>query len=169
MSSKLRLEIAVKQIEFARKYVTGLIADVAEDEWFTMPEGQVTHIGWQVAHLAMAEYGLCLFRVRGRRENDVRLMSSDFRKKFSKGSIPNPDPAENPTPTEIREVFDRVHQQALTELAGWSDEELDIPVDEPHAVFATKLGAIYFCSMHEMMHAGQIGLLRRLLGKSPIR
>lgn len=168
MPGRDRLEIAVKQIEFSRKYVTGLIADVDDADWFRMPNG-ITHLAWQVAHLAMAQYGLCLFRVRGRRETDLQLMSSDIRKKFSKGSTPNPDPAQNPAPSEIRDVFQRVHQQALSELLEYSDADLDVPVDEPYAVFNTKIGAILFCSAHEMMHAGQIGLLRRLIGKSPIR
>lgn len=169
MSNRTRLEIAVKQIEFARKYTLGLIADIADNDWFRSPSEAATHVAWQAAHLAMAEYGLCLFRLRGRHTEDLQLMSSDFRKKFSKGSIPNPDPQQNPTPAEIRDVLHRVHQQALTELAGYTDADLDMPVDEPHAVFNTKLGAVYFCSAHEMIHAGQIGLLRRLLGKTPIR
>lgn len=166
--SRDRLDIALKQLEFARKYSLGLIADIPDSDWFQMPGG-VTHIAWQVAHLAMAEYGLCLFRVRGRKSEDLELMSSDFRKSFSKGSTPNPDPAANPTPAEIREVLNRVHNQVLSELATYSDADLDTPVDEPHAVFNTKLGAIYFCPTHEMMHAGQIGLLRRMMGKNPIR
>ena len=48
-------------------------------------------------------------------------------------------------------------------------QELDEPVDEPYALFPTKLGGLYFCAAHEMMHAGQIGLLRRLLGKETTR
>ena len=163
-----RLEIAVKQLEFARKYMLSLIADIADEDWFRMPEG-VTHVAWQVAHLAMAQYGLCLFRVRGRRDVDLQLMPSDFRKKFSKGTIPIPDPAANPAPAEIREVLNRVYRQSLQELSTYTDEQLDTPVDEPHAVFANKLGAIFFCSAHEMLHSGQIGILRRQLGKNPIR
>jgi hypothetical protein len=163
-----RLQIAIKQIEFSRKYMLSLIADIADENWFYMPEG-ITHVAWQVAHLAMAQYGLCLFRVRGRSDQDLKLMPSDFRKKFSKGTTPNPDPAGNPPPAEIRDVLHRVYGQSLQELATYTDEQLDVPVDEPHAVFATKLGAIYFCGAHEMLHAGQIGLIRRLIGKKPIR
>lgn len=168
MSNRERLEIATRQLEFTRRYLEGMLADIPDGDWFRMPDG-ITHVGWQVAHLAMAQYGLCLFRVRGRQPEDLELMSADFRKKFSKGSQPNPDPQQNPTPEEIRTVLARVHQQALQELAGFSDADLDVPVDEPHAVFNTKLGAVYFCSLHEMLHAGQIGLLRRWLGKAPIR
>jgi hypothetical protein len=163
-----RLDIAIKQIEFARQYMLSLIADIPDEQWFNMPDG-ISHVAWQVAHLAMAQYGLCLFRVRGRSDVDLKLMPSDFRKKFSKGTIPLPDPAANPTPAEIRDVLTRVYEQSIKELATYTDEQLDAPVDMPYSVFATKLGAIYFCSAHEMLHSGQIGILRRLMGKTPIR
>jgi hypothetical protein len=54
-------------------------------------------------------------------------------------------------------------------MEGFTEAHLAEPLDEPYAVYPTKLGAIVFCAHHEMLHAGQIGLLRRLLGKPPIR
>ena len=169
MPDNTRLDIARQQIEFARQYTGALIQDVADDEWFRQPHGMVTHVGWQVAHLAVAEYGLCLFRLRGRREGDADLLPSSFRKQFSKGSQPDPDPARNPAPAEIRQVLERVHAQALQELSGYGEAELEQPVEAPYALYATKLGALFFCALHEMMHAGQLGLLRRALGRSPVR
>ena len=167
--STMRLEIACRQIEFARAYTLSLLADIDDQDWFRQPAGGVTHVAWQVGHLAMAQYGLCLFRLRGRLPEDTQLMSSQFRKKFSKGSTPDPDPSKNPSPGEIRAVFDLVYRQALQELPGYGESELDEPIEEPYAIFATKLGGLYFCAAHEMMHAGQIGLLRRLLGKATTR
>ena len=163
------LETAIKQIEFARSVTLSLLKDIDDDEWFQMPAGSVSHVAWQVGHLAMAQYGLCLFRIRGRLPIDTELMSSTFRKKYSRGSTPNPDPKKNLTPEEIRSVFERVHEQVLSEMPQFSEEVLNEQVDEPYVAFPTKLGALLFCSHHEMLHAGQIGLLRRLLGKSPIR
>jgi uncharacterized damage-inducible protein DinB len=57
----------------------------------------------------------------------------------------------------------------LAELADRTDEQLDVPVDPPHPVFNTKLEAIGWCSNHELLHTGQIALLRRLMGKPPRR
>ena len=169
MSTQPQLEVARKQIEFARHYTRSLIADFEDALWFTIPAGCVTHVAWQIGHLAMAQYGLCLFRIRGRRSEDTELMSSAFRKKYFKGTTPDPDPAKNPACPEIRGVFDRVYEQAVLEMAGYDEADLQEPIDEPYAAFNTKLGGLLFCSHHEMLHAGQIGLLRRLLGKSPIR
>jgi hypothetical protein len=164
-----RLKLVCEQIEFSRGYTLSLLADIDDDDWFRQPPGGVTHVAWQVGHLAMAQYGLALFRMRGRRAEDANLMSGAFRKKFSKGSLPDPNPANNPSPADIRDVFGHVHQQVMTELPRYADAELDQPVDKPYALFPTKLGGLYFCAAHEMMHAGQIGLLRRLLGKETIR
>jgi len=162
-------QLALKQIEFARSYTLTLLADIGPEEWFTMPAGCGTHVAWQVGHLAMAEYGLCLFRQRGRAEVDSSLMTSSFRKAFSRGSTPEPDPAKNPTPAEIRDIFEKVHAQVLLEVPRLTAETLAEPVDMPYAAYPTKLGALLFCSHHEMLHAGQLGMLRRLLGKQPVR
>lgn len=168
MSESL-VEIARRQIQFARDYTLSLIEDVDDSLWYFRPHDSVTHVAWQVGHLAMAEYGLCLFRIRGRTSADSELMSSAFRKKFMRGTTPVETAENNPSPEEIRDVLQRVHERAMRELAVYDDAQLQDPIDEPYAVFNTKLGALLFCSKHEMLHAGQIGLLRRFLGKSPRR
>ena len=163
------LELAVKQIAFSRSYTLSLLEDLNDDQWFTMPGGCSTHVAWQVAHLAMAQYGLCLFRQRGRADVDRELLPRGFVQKYGKGSTPNPAPEDNLSRTEICEILDRVNEQACEEMEGFSLAQLSEPIDMPYAVYPTKLGALIFCAHHEMLHAGQIGLLRRLLGKEPIR
>jgi hypothetical protein len=165
----MSLELAMQQIEFARSYVLGTLADIEEADWFKMPAGCPTHVAWQVGHLAMAEYGLCLFRQRGRQPEDRELMSNEFRKLFSRGSVPEADAGKYPAMEEIRATLDRIHAQVLEEAAGFTAEQLKEPAEMPYAVEATKLGSLLFCSHHEMIHAGQIGMIRRLLGKQPVR
>lgn len=162
-------DLAVKQIEFARQYTQSLLAEVEDADWFRVPPGATTHIAWQVGHLAMAEYGLCLYRQRGRESSDLELMPSKFRKQFSRGSLPELTFETHPSPSEIRVVWERVHERALLELPTFSAEQLAEPIDMPYMATPTKLGALLFCSHHEMIHAGQIGLIRRLLGKQPVR
>ena len=45
------LEIAIKQIESARAYTLELLKDVDDKDWFRIPSGAVSHVGWQVGHL----------------------------------------------------------------------------------------------------------------------
>jgi hypothetical protein len=165
----MTLHLALQQIEFARSYMLGILAEIDETEWFTLPAGCPTHVAWQVGHLAMAEYGLCLFRQRGRQAIDLELMSSSFRKQFSRGTVPEADASKYPAAADIRATLDRVHAQVLKESPEFTPEQMQEPVDMPYAVEATKLGCLLFCSHHEMLHAGQLGLIRRLLGKQPVR
>ncbi|MGI9515574.1 MAG: DinB family protein [Pirellulaceae bacterium] len=164
-----RLDVARRHIESARRYTQTLLEDLTEDEWFWSPEPPVTHIAWQVGHLAFAQYGLVLFRQRGRLADDAQLMSGKFRKTFGKGTTPSADRSLYPSRQEIRETFDRIYSQSLAEMVTYDDAALDDPVDEPYAAFATRYGALLFAGDHEMLHAGQIGLLRRLMGKPPVR
>ncbi|MFO0914224.1 MAG: DinB family protein [Pirellulales bacterium] len=169
MSDRTRIELAVGQIEFARKYSSQLIDSIPLDDWFRIPEGAPTHVAWQVGHLAMAQYGLTMLRIRGKEPTDAEWIANDFIRKFQKGGQPDSDPSFYPPAAEIRGVFDRVYAQALVELSGYADADLEGTLPEPYAVYGTKLGSILFCPMHEMLHAGQIGLLRRLLGHPPLR
>jgi hypothetical protein len=167
--TRVQLDIAVKQIEFARGYSSQLLDDIEPDDWFRQPLGGITHLAWQVGHLAMAEYGLTMLRLRGKEPADQQIIDNDFLRRFGKGSAPSSNPGDYPGVEEILRVFRGVHEQALRELAGYSDADLEVKLPEPHAVFDTKMGSVFFCSAHEMLHAGQIGLLRRLLGKPPLR
>ncbi len=162
-------DFARQQIEFVRQYTLELLRDVADDDWFAIPSGNVSHIAWQVGHLAMAQYGLTLLRTRNRQAEDEQLVSKDFLRCFKKGSQPVADASMYPAPAEIRSVLQNIHQQAMTEIPTFSSSLLSESLPAPTAVYPNKLGSILFCSAHEMLHAGQIGVLRRQLGKTPLR
>src|SRR5438876_11297762 len=97
-----RLELATGQISRVRGYTLRLLDKVEPADWFRQPSEGVTHIAWQVGHLAMAEYRLALERIRGRKPEDTKLIPDDFVRRFQRQSIPSADPAENPTPSELR-------------------------------------------------------------------
>jgi len=164
-----QLELAITQVRLARSYVNDLLFHIDPNEWFRQPKEGVTHVAWQVGHLAVAQYGLALKRVRGEKTTDVTLISPEFSRRYGKGSLPSPDPQENLTVEEIRHVADQVHAQVLTELPEFTDEQLAVPSEPRHPIFETKLGALQWCAQHEFIHAGQIALLRRLFGGTPLR
>lgn len=163
-----RLSLAVEQIVFARNYTVRLLDSLPPEAWFWQPPNCPTHIAWQVGHLAMAEFRLGLERVRGEKPGDADLISESFLQLFGRESVPRADSQTYPSPSEIRTVFDRVHQQVLQELPHLDDRELDQPILKPHLLVKTKLWSLLWCAQHELLHAGQIGLLRRLRGQQPI-
>lgn len=164
-----RLELAINRIKASRRYIHDLIGNIETDDWFHMPEGCPTHIAWQIGHLTVSQYGLCLVRLRDMQPSDTDLLPRDMRRKFGKGTTPDADPEANPSIEALLRAFQAVHQQFLTEIIDYDEEALAEPLDVPHPLFTSKLGAIEFCPLHDMLHAGQIGLIRRMLGKSPLR
>lgn len=166
--SSPKVDLLIAHIDGARRYTRNLLEATDLADWFRMPEGGVTHVAWQVGHLAIAQYRLALWRIRGARPEDGRLIPESFQSTFGYGSVPSSDPADFPSIEEIQAVFDAVHRQTLHELASLPDPDLDAPVERPTHLFSTKQGALLWCGQHEFLHAGQIGLIRRLLGKQPI-
>jgi hypothetical protein len=135
-----------------------------------MPHAGVTHVAWQIGHLAMAEYNLTLARIRGTLPADHKLFPfDDFAELFGRTSKPLADASCYPAPAALREILNRIHVQSQQELLTLGDEELDQPsaLAKPHPIVTTKLSSLLWCAQHEMIHAGQIGLLRRMMGNEP--
>lgn len=162
-----RLRDALDRIVFARNYTVWHVETIDPADWFRMPAG-VTHVAWQVGHLAFAQYRLCLQRVRGPRPDDEQLISADFLAALGRDAVPDPDPTTYPSPAEIRATFDRVHERVFADLADLPDADLDGPLDPPHRLAKSKIEALHWCAAHELIHAGQIALLRRQLGQKPL-
>ena len=177
-----RIQDVLEQVTTARSYTQDMLNHIDPSLWFlqpatydqpaenTSPARGVTHVAWQVGHLAVAQYGLALMRVRGEQPSDTELMPAAFRQAFGKGSVPQADPADNPPIDEIRSVFDKVYERVLAELPGLPDSVFDELADgSPHPMFKSKLGAVLFSAQHEFVHVGQIALIRRLLGQASLR
>lgn len=167
--SRTQVQAAVARLELARRRIQDFTKNLSADEWFWSPAEYTTHIAWQIGHLAVSEYNLCLRRLRGRTKEDESLIPDAFIEHFKLGSQPVSGAVNYPPLDEIKRVFDAVHAQVLRELAALTDEDLNVPVTEPHPLFKTKLGAVDYASGHELVHNGQIGLLRRLMGKPALR
>jgi hypothetical protein len=163
------LQAAVGQLQFSRRYTLELLEATPRARWFEIPQTLRTNVAWQVGHLTVSQYGLLLFRIRGRDPDDMELISGRFRKAYSRGSTPSSDPAGQPSAEALLERMQRVFELSLEGLARLDPDVLLEPVEMPYAVYPIKLGAILFCPLHEHIHAGQIGSLRRAMGLEPVR
>ena len=164
-----RLRAVVERLRFARRATKNFLADLTPEEWYWSPPQYATHIAWQVMHIAVAQYALCFRRIRGPLPEDEAWCPADYHGRFGLASQPERDAAENLAVEEILRVFDGVYARAIEALPNYTAVELSAPVDPPHPVFKTKLEAIEMAPHHEAIHAGQIAMLRRLMGKKPLR
>lgn len=158
------------QMQFCRQYSLSLLQDIEPELWYIAPPGCPSSIAWQAGHLAFSQYGLMLFRQRGRQEGDMDLVPGWFRKQFGRGTAAAPDNLSTRLePAELLAIMQRIHDTACREVAQLPIAQFAEPTDMPYAVHPQKIGALMFCPIHESLHSGQIGLIRRLLGKNPIR
>ena len=164
-----RIEVAADQLRFAHAYTHTLIDDLPDEQWYQMPAAGVTHIGWQVAHIAYAEHVLVLGRVLGCSPEESGLLPDGFVALFGKGSQPTGDASRYPSAAQVREIYEGVHTRALDEIAELDDRLLDEISEPRHPAFRDKFGALLWSARHELVHAGQIALLRRELGHAPLR
>ena len=159
----------VQQMSWTRQYTLQLLDSIPQTLWYIRPAGATTHVAWQVGHLAVSQYGLMLFRQRGRADGDLELMPGWLRKQFGRGSQPSAAADGQPEPQALLDRLAAIHAQALREVPQLTAATLREPIDMPYAAYPIKLGALLFCPIHEALHAGQIGLLRRLHGLEPVR
>ena len=162
-----QLNIAIAQIDAARQYTLGLLADLPADAWFFTPDPPVSHIAWQVGHISIAQYRLGVAFVRAAQPDDANWAPADYRQLFGRDSSPQPDPALYPAPEELLANLETIHRRVMAEIAGLDEAALERAVLQPHRFLKTVGEALFWCSRHESIHAGQIALLRRLYGLPP--
>jgi hypothetical protein len=159
------LEFARQQIVASRQYTQKLLDLTPKNLWFTIPQGIGTHIAWQVGHLAMAQFRLCIYFVRPVLPEDEAVISDEFMAYFRKGTQPCHDSSAYPPLQEICGTFDAMHEHVLSQW--WRYDEIAMNENarvHPHLIVTSRLDALTWAARHEMVHAGQISLIRRLLG-----
>ncbi|MEC7352712.1 MAG: DinB family protein [Planctomycetota bacterium] len=166
-------ERIIHQLERTRVLTLQMIERVPHDRWFEMPTG-VTHVAWNIGHIATAEYFLGMAFVRGAREDDAGMIDGSYAGLFGYGSVPQADPGGYPSPDELMRTLEAVHRQLLLETRAMPPEALVEPCrfDDAwfdHHPFFKEVGEALECvAFHEHIHIGTLGLLRRELGSGPI-
>jgi hypothetical protein len=160
---------ALAQHQWARQYSLAMIETIPEALWYVIPPGMTTHVAWQVGHLAVSQYGLMLFRQRGRAEGDIELMPGWLRKQFGRGSTPSTDIDSMPSRGDLLAHLQAIHSRAADEVSQLPAELLREACDIPFCVYPNKLGALMLAPIHEAIHSGHLGALRRGHGLEPVR
>ena len=101
-----------------------------QGKWYEMPMG-ITHVAWNVGHIAIAEYFLGLYLVRGSRDSDATIIPETYRGLFGYGSEVSADPTIYPSPDELLTVLEQVHIRNAEKVLS---EPLSCPVTTEKAI-----------------------------------
>lgn len=162
-------QVLAGQLEGTRTWTLKLIADLNGDEWAIQPGAGLAHPLWLCGHLAVAQHSLIHQRCLG-----LPFLDDGFAAAFPIGGDVRPvADGGYPAVGDILGVMGEVHAKTLEAVRGMNDallaEKLPSPDGKPHPFFDDKLGAVSHCDRHEAFHAGQLALIRRLLGKPFLR
>jgi hypothetical protein len=148
----------------ARGWLNTWARDFTDAEAGATGSGQTPNpLLWHLGHLACVEDDVCwLFGAPD------RLAGEELRAACSTGS-PAPTAATRfPSLAALRTLLDATHTRLLSLLEQAPDSGLDRPPREPNQFFKSLGQAIYEVALHETYHVGEIGALRKALGKPRI-
>lgn len=164
-------EFLAIQLDGSREWTLKLIADIKDDDWAFQPAAGLAHPLWLCGHLACSESLLIQQRCLGRKG----LLEPSFCNHFSVGGPVKPAREHGyPPVADILDAMSSVHEKTLQSIREMSDSLLAEPAyaadgKSLHPHYRDKGGVVAHCARHEAFHAGQIALIRRLLGKTFLR
>lgn len=164
-------ELLADQLERTREWTLKLLADLEGDDWTFQPARGLAHPLWHCGHLACSQDLLVFVRCLGRPSTLPEGFASHFP---IGGPVASTDEHDYPPVETVLSTMSEVHQRTLSAVRGMSDALLAEPAfagdgKSTHPHYNDKRGAVSHCNRHEAFHAGQLALIRRLLGKSFLR
>jgi hypothetical protein len=153
---------AFKQtIDISQMVVKMYLGDLSDADLLTRPVG-CNHLAWQLGHLISSEVSL----LNGICPGKGPELPPDFAARHSKETTGVNDPQKFCTKKEYLDLLEKVSTASKQALDGLSDADLDAPSPEHFRPRFPTVGSIFtLIATHPMMHAGQIAVARRMLGK----
>ena len=138
------------------------VADLGPQEYLHRPSPTANCAAWIVGHLTVSE-----------RSGLTRLgaplpeLPEGFEHRFSREEG-CPQAEDFGDVTKLMPLFDEHRNRLIAAVRSATPEQLDQPLEKPHPLFNTVGEFLIFYSLHGAMHAGQITMIRRSLGRPPL-
>jgi len=139
------------------------LSDLSDADLLVRPVPAANHLAWQLGHLVLAEQQLLGDYLPGA---GFPELPAGFAKQHSKETAAIDPPAGFGTREQYLSLFNKARDATLAAVAKMSDADFDKPTTGNMAKFAPNVGALLLLvSNHVLMHAGQVTVVRRKLGK----
>jgi hypothetical protein len=142
----------------------GRLAEDFSEEEATRPAGDMKPLVWYLGHVAITDnYLLTLYG------GETAAISEEHIKRFGRGSDGNAD-FSDASKAQMVELLATLSERVHALVSTLEPEDLDRETTEKtaHPVFKTLSGAFSLVIAHCAYHGGQVGDLRRALGKDAL-
>ena len=163
MDKKQRLK---SWLEFARNRTENWLEPFkTPQDWVHQLFPGANHALWIVGHIAWVDNAF--LGLIGSESKRIDL--GELKVKFRIKSQPSSNPNDYPDASEVLAIFRDRRAALLSELDRMTDDDLNKPCGPGGPAILTDVASVFeLCSLHESTHAGQITMIRRALGHSPI-
>jgi uncharacterized damage-inducible protein DinB len=147
-----------RQFRFNDRFLGMLVEGYGETDWTFRPEGGGNGPDWIVGHLTATRRSLL-------RKLGETLATEAWETRYDMGVEPDATD-DGPTPDELAAAFVELGEVLAGKLEALTPADAAREWENPFPDGATTLdGALRFLFFHETYHLGQLGLLRRMLGR----
>ena len=147
----------------AQKLLHRYVADLSAEEYLHRPAPKANCTAWLIGHLTLSDRG-----VLKRLGAPLPELPDGFEHRFSRDEG-CPQAQEFGDVKQIVAVFDEHRNRLIAAVKAATPAQLEQKLDKPIAMAATVGEALEFVAVHTAMHAGQIVMIRRSLGRPPLR
>lgn len=148
-------------IQQAHYITTTYLSDLRDADLLIRPVPEANHAAWQLGHLISSEKQM--IEAIG---HTMPELPAGFAAAHGKDMAGSNGPAGFATKAEYVALLAKMHEATLAALRATTEAELDRPAPESMRSYAPTVGAVFaMIATHEVMHGGQIAVLRRKLGK----
>ena len=146
----------------AQSLLKRYVADLTPDEYLHRPAPKANCTAWLIGHLTLSDRA-----VLKRLGAPLPELPEGFEHRFSRDEG-CPQAAEFGDVSKLMSLFDEHRSRLVATIRAAPPELLDKPLDKPHPMFSNVGEVATFIALHGAMHAGQITIIRRSLGRPPI-
>ena len=149
-------------LDTAHNILCGYLEDLSEEETGMRPVPEANHITWQLGHLIASENKA----MEGIKPGISPKLPEGFAECYKSDNCGLDDPSKFHTKETLVGLMNGQREATVKILNELSDSDLDQPGPESMRSFAPTVGdALLMQSTHQLMHAGQVAVLRRKLNK----
>lgn len=158
------IDVLVNSLAGSRELVLGYSQDLTPAEYLHRPTPASNCVAWLLGHLILTDRRVMSLAME---VTNLPPLPEGFDKRFSR------DPG-CPQATDFGDIsgllplFKQTRDLLIATLQSIDPAVLEKPLGITHARFNTRWGAVNFMGLHSAMHAGQITIIRRSLGKPPL-
>lgn len=155
-------DVIVHSLSITQQMIHRYASDLSAQEMLHRTTPKANCAAWIVGHLALSDRA-ALKRIGA----PLPELPEGFEKRFSRDEgCPQAD--EFGDLAQVFPTFDANRTALIDVVKNAPQEKLDQPLEKPHPFFGTLGQLANFMAAHSAMHAGQITLIRRSLGRPPV-